>query len=215
MKRFSIRTVAASMLAISALAAGPARADLIWTADDPALERSTQTGVGTGFFTSLSGPAILSFDLIGIRSLDGNNDYIDVFTLGFNGVDILSGAFNMSGGGTSQVFFAPAGTVWNTVTNTCNGCGDYNYQGGTTHFEIPVTVLGNGDATTYNTVSFAYSSPTNFNGSPRNGFQDVGDEAWRLGAVNINPIPEPETYAMLLAGLGVLGGIVRRSKSRA
>lgn len=212
MKHFPIRTIAASLFAIGALATSPARADSIWTADDATVLRSTQSGIDTGFFTSISGPAVLSFDLIGIRSLDGNNDYIDVFTLGFNGVNILSGTFNMSGGGASEVFFAPAGTVWNTVTNTCNGCSDYNYQGGITHFEIPVTVLGNGDAQTYNTVSFAYTSPTYFNGSVRNGFQDVGDEAWRLGAVNINPVPEPETYAMLLAGLGALGVVARRKR---
>jgi probable HAF family extracellular repeat protein len=29
-------------------------------------------------------------------------------------------------------------------------------------------------------------------------------------AVNLSPIPEPETYAMLLAGLGLLGFIARR-----
>ena len=30
---------------------------------------------------------------------------------------------------------------------------------------------------------------------------------------NIAPVPEPETYAMLLAGLGLLGFIARRKKS--
>ena len=29
----------------------------------------------------------------------------------------------------------------------------------------------------------------------------------------VSPIPEPETYAMLLAGLGLLGFIVRRRKT--
>ena len=28
------------------------------------------------------------------------------------------------------------------------------------------------------------------------------------------PIPEPETYAMLLAGLGLMGAVVRRRSSR-
>jgi hypothetical protein len=28
------------------------------------------------------------------------------------------------------------------------------------------------------------------------------------------PVPEPETYAMLLAGLGVMGAVVRRRKQK-
>jgi hypothetical protein len=34
----------------------------------------------------------------------------------------------------------------------------------------------------------------------------------RLSGVTVSPVPEPETYAMLLAGLGLMGTIVRRRK---
>lgn len=35
------------------------------------------------------------------------------------------------------------------------------------------------------------------------------------GAINVTPVPEPESYAMLLAGLGVMGAIaVRRNKAK-
>ena len=34
-------------------------------------------------------------------------------------------------------------------------------------------------------------------------------------SLTINPVPEPETYAMLLAGLGLLGFVARRKKQRA
>lgn len=30
------------------------------------------------------------------------------------------------------------------------------------------------------------------------------------GSVPVNPVPEPETYAMLLAGLGLMGAVIRR-----
>lgn len=34
----------------------------------------------------------------------------------------------------------------------------------------------------------------------------------RLSGVTVSPVPEPETYAMLLAGLGLMGTMVRRRK---
>ena len=36
----------------------------------------------------------------------------------------------------------------------------------------------------------------------------------RFGGVAIAPVPEPESYAMLLAGLGLVGAISRRRKSK-
>ncbi|WP_296509198.1 FxDxF family PEP-CTERM protein [Rhodoferax sp.] len=35
------------------------------------------------------------------------------------------------------------------------------------------------------------------------------------GSLNVTPVPEPETYAMLLAGLGVMGAIARRRNKTA
>jgi hypothetical protein len=35
----------------------------------------------------------------------------------------------------------------------------------------------------------------------------------RLSGVEVSPVPEPETYAMLLAGLGLIGTMVRRRKA--
>ncbi len=35
------------------------------------------------------------------------------------------------------------------------------------------------------------------------------------GAVMLNPVPEPETYGMLLAGLGVVGMLARRRQVKA
>ncbi|MGK5011293.1 PEP-CTERM sorting domain-containing protein [Janthinobacterium sp. MDB2-8] len=37
-------------------------------------------------------------------------------------------------------------------------------------------------------------------------------QAFNVNDGTVTPVPEPETYAMLLAGLGLLGFIVRRSK---
>ncbi len=38
-------------------------------------------------------------------------------------------------------------------------------------------------------------------------------EAIRFGDVNIAPVPEPETYALMLAGLGLVGFMARRRKA--
>jgi hypothetical protein len=43
--------------------------------------------------------------------------------------------------------------------------------------------------------------------SPDNNFQ-----SWLLGSMDITQVPEPETYAMLLAGLAVLGAVARRRR---
>ncbi len=34
------------------------------------------------------------------------------------------------------------------------------------------------------------------------------------GSISVSPVPEPETYAMLLAGLGLMGAVVRRRSLR-
>jgi hypothetical protein len=35
-----------------------------------------------------------------------------------------------------------------------------------------------------------------------------------VGALHTAPVPEPESYAMLLAGLGLMGTIARRRKTK-
>jgi hypothetical protein len=38
----------------------------------------------------------------------------------------------------------------------------------------------------------------------------MDNHLWALGRVTVTPVPEPETWAMLLAGLGIMGTIARR-----
>ncbi|WP_292918430.1 PEP-CTERM sorting domain-containing protein [Nitrosomonas sp.] len=70
----------------------------------------------------------------------------------------------------------------------------------------PVTVLGSGGTHSTFTPGLTYAGAI----SIRYGYND-----WNIGIDNINfdqvaAVPEPETYAMLLAGLGLLGFMVRR-----
>lgn len=61
---------------------------------------------------------------------------------------------------------------------------------------------------------FTGSGQVNFAGSdPRWALLITGVESASVGASYISPIPEPETYAMFLAGLGLLGWRMRNSRS--
>lgn len=54
------------------------------------------------------------------------------------------------------------------------------------------------------TLAFLGTNPT--------GARDTSAFIDRV-AMNVTPVPEPETYAMLLAGLGLMGAIARRRKA--
>ena len=63
---------------------------------------------------------------------------------------------------------------------------------------------------------FAFKStgngtPAYFSADVINGVGDTGT----VGATPVSAVPEPETYAMMLAGLGLMGTIVRRRKNKA
>lgn len=70
----------------------------------------------------------------------------------------------------------------------------------------------------WNTASFSYTANANGAVSLVLGVVDIGDmggtSELRVDnvAVTSAPVPEPETYAMMLAGLGMLGGAVRRRR---
>lgn len=150
--------------------------------------------VVTASFAAGAGAGSVTFHLDGFATLDGDNFYIDVFSLSVNGSTVFSGTWDLGGGGADEIFQAPAG--YTLVKN------------GNSSLDITVPVALAGGA---NSVTFAYDSPTSWNGSSRAGPQTLADEGWGLGQVTVtSAVPEPATGLLLLAGLGIVGGLARR-----
>ena len=93
-----------------ALLGTAASAATLFTQDTPT-GALTSPGSVSYQFEANAGAGLTSFTLNGYASLDGaGNGYTDVFTLSLNGTGILSGSYNLGGGGYDITYFAPVGS---------------------------------------------------------------------------------------------------------
>ena len=141
------------------------------------------------FDASVADPsAKLNFVLDLYRTVDGYNGgfYIDIFSLVINNKLAFQGTYQGAGGvdGNASIDFGAGSTV--TATNST----------------VTVSNLAFDLKQGKNTFSFTYV--------PLTGTQGINDEAWGLQSASIAAVPEPETYAMFLAGLGLMGAVARR-----
>lgn len=128
----------------------------------------------------------------------------DFYGLAFSGLDL--GCFNGNIGGTNGVCDAPAdiyeygsidfGYFWDVAVR--NGIPDDNYP------NPHSIVFENGQGMVYFTIG--HFSP----GVP--GGDDRVYLPFTVTGVTVTPVPEPETWAMLLAGLGLVGVAATRRR---
>jgi hypothetical protein len=150
-------------------------------------------------FQSAGGAGEADFTIDGFRTLDGaNNCCTDTFTLSLNGVAILSGAWDLGGGGDNVVFFAPVGA---TFAPSTPGFG----KGGQVIVTTPLTLAAGA-----NSLRFAFDGAD----------QGLDDESWAVQdvlvtgpAVTAGAVPEPTSWALMLAGFLGLGGALRSRRS--
>jgi hypothetical protein len=189
-----------SLLAAALLAAAPSWAATLYTLPVPTAALETDSAVTLNFAAG-AGAGQLAFTLAGYATLDGDNFWIDVLHVTLNGSEVLSGSWDIGGGGLSRVLVDPNGATIGIVNNLTHEL----------QISLPVTL-----ASGSNQLVFRYESPTSFEGSDRAGFQGLGDEGWGLNAVmvsgNLAPVPEPASGALLLAGLGALGWLAKRRR---
>ena len=99
------------------------------------------------------------------------------------------GSFDLGGGGSNVVYFAPVGS---TVTATAFSF----FGGGVANVFVPLAFTSG-----VNTLTFSYSGAA----------QGLGDEAWGLSNVVVTggAVPEPASWALMIVGFGMVGAAAR------
>jgi len=190
--------IAACTLAL----AGTANAGIINSANVGSLTTFQDTGTGrvwldlNNFFDASASHGTTGFDMISIAAASG-------FTIA-NTIDLhqlLDGLPLDGGQWSSYASIMGFGAQRNLIWGMFEGSTSPNYP---------------------YAWAFSNSGQWNFGGSTNAanvqnagspGSVDMGLWAYAPGSI-VSAVPEPETYAMLLAGLGLMGGMARRRKQK-
>jgi hypothetical protein len=159
--------------------------------------------------------SIATLDSMGSGTLLGSNLAGDVLAPGVYtvpaGTSNLTGTLTLNGGGNADavwVFQMPSTLITSTgaivnVINTGAGAGVYWNVGSSATLNTNTTFAGNILANT----SITMSSGVTLNGR---ALALTGDVTMINDTVNVAAVPEPDAYILMLAGLGLIGVMLRR-----
>jgi choice-of-anchor C domain-containing protein len=180
---------------------------------------ATTNLINNGDFESYSSP-VSGFSAV----LAGSNGLTD-WTVGGTSVDVVNGGFGAITGNSIDLLGSPGPGSLSQTFATISGQSyllnfdlSANGRGGdskalTVNFGGTVgNFFGNNTAVAPQTLSFIASSAmstVSFTSA------DAGFSGAVIDNVAVGAVPEPETFALLLAGLGLIGSVIKRKKKTA
>lgn len=149
----------------------------------------------------------IAFLFAAIDSLDGTGTYPsgDFFRITLDGQQIFRESFANAMTSQVQSYVPPAGVQLARYANLgFSGPGGY-YTDSAYDFGADPQFAGIAHSAPTATFTFVIEGV---------GIQDLNDESWAMDnlRVSVNAVPEPETYVMLLVGLGLVGFAARRRR---
>ncbi len=201
-----LRAMKALAVTLALLGAGAAQAGSCSVPPGALTGVLESPGEATFSYLNTSGQAwgVFSFGLFGCGTLDGAGPDLgllgraDLFELTVNGNETMYGFFRMGGGGQSSAWLDEYGRgggsnlTWSTFSPGFD-------QGGTTLVSLTIPLLAGNNA-----LKFRY-----YTDIP----QGINNEGWGVTSFTVTPVPEPGTWGMLLAGLGLVGAMARRRRA--